>query len=325
MLMLATAMVFALASCKDDDDEDPKFDAPELNAVSSTYQQMPGETVMIKLNANADAGIKSIVVSGAAEGEVSFAAGDNNQVVSYDFEVPAEATEGDHFDFVFTLTDQDSKTATANVTVTATATPVAVIEVESSSEGVGTTSVGASANIYVLKGFVFVNDGQTLTIEPGTVIKGQSGQAENSSALIVARGGKIMANGTAEEPIIFTALADDLAKTNDIPTDARGLWGGVILLGNAPINHANGETNIEEFLADIDPRSLYGGDDASDNSGQMSYVSIRHGGTNIGAGNEINGLTLGGVGSGTKLSHIEVFGNTMIDLNGLEELLILHI
>ena len=54
-----------------------------------------------------------------------------------------------------------------------------------------------------------------------------------------------MANGTAEEPIIFTALADDLAKTNDIPTDARGLWGGVILLGNAPINHANGETNIE--------------------------------------------------------------------------------
>ena len=73
----------------------------------------------------------------------SFAAGDNNQVVSYDFEVPAEATEGDHFDFVFTLTDQDSKTATANVTVTATATPVAVIEVESSSEGVGTTSVGA--------------------------------------------------------------------------------------------------------------------------------------------------------------------------------------
>src|SRR5690606_34902579 len=114
-------------------------------------------------------------------------------------------------------------------------------------------------NTYILKGKIYVNDGQTLTIEAGTVIKGQTGQAEDASALIVARGGKIIANGTADDPIIFTALADDLDRTDDLPLNQRGLWGGVIILGNAYINHANGQTNIEGIVAtDTDARSLYG-------------------------------------------------------------------
>src|SRR5690606_14649209 len=118
------------------------------------------------------------------------------------------------------------------------------IDVTESLDGVGTTT-WESQNTYILNGFIYVNDGQTLTIEPGTVIKGQTGQAEDASALIVARGGTIIANGTADNPIIFTALADDVTRTDDLPKNQRGLWGGVIILGNAYINHASGQTTIE--------------------------------------------------------------------------------
>ncbi len=171
--------------------------------------------------------------------------------------------------------------------------------------GTGTVTWKADQN-YVLEGLVFVNDGQTLTIEPGTVIRAKTGQAENASALIVARGGKIIAKGTATNPIIFTVDGDNLKGS--IPIESQGLWGGLILLGNAPLNVSGNEAIIEGIPIN-EPRGLYGGDDPDDNSGILQYVSIRHGGTNIGEGNEINGLTLGGVGSGTTIDHIEVISN----------------
>jgi len=159
---------------------------------------------------------------------------------------------------------------------------------------------------YLLEGFVFVNDGQVLTIEAGTVVRFKVGQAENASALIVARGGKIMAMGTRDEPIIFTVEGDDL--DGSITKDARGLWGGLILLGNAPINLDGGEASIEG-IPFAEPRGIYGGVRENDNSGVLRYISIRHGGTNIGEGNEINGLTLGGVGSETEIDYVEVISN----------------
>lgn len=161
-------------------------------------------------------------------------------------------------------------------------------------------------NEYILEGFVFVNDGQTLTIEAGTVIRFKPGQGENASALIVARGGKIVASGTADEPIIFTSEDDDLIES--VPVNARGLWGGLIILGNAPINVDGGEASIEG-IPFAEPRGIYGGIDDEDNSGVLRYVSIRHGGTNIGDGNEINGLTLGGVGNKTVIDYVEVISN----------------
>jgi hypothetical protein len=171
--------------------------------------------------------------------------------------------------------------------------------------GTGTTT-WTSDNVYILDGFVFVNDGDVLTIESGTVIKGGAGSGADASALVIARGGQIQANGTAEAPIIFTFEAD--ALDGSTPFNARGQWGGVIILGNASLNSTPGETQIEG-IPDTEPRGLYGGTNDEDNSGSMTYVSIRHGGTDIGAGNEINGLTLGGVGAGTTLDYIEVFSN----------------
>jgi hypothetical protein len=160
---------------------------------------------------------------------------------------------------------------------------------------------------YLLEGFVFVNDGQVLTIEPGAVIRFKTGQGSASSALIVARGGKILASGTEAEPIIFTAEGDDLRGS--VPVDATGLWGGVIILGNARLNVSSGEAHVEGIPV-YEPRGVYGGYNDDDDSGVMQYISIRHGGTNIGEGNEINGLTLAAVGRKTIIDHIEVISNT---------------
>ena len=164
--------------------------------------------------------------------------------------------------------------------------------------GTGTTT-WKSGKTYYLQGFVFVNEGQILSIEPGCVIKGKAGQGENASALIVSRGGKIIAEGNADNPIIFTAEADDLNGSVSI-TD-RGLWGGLIVLGKAELNSSPGESQIEG-IPTSESRGRYGGNDDNDNSGVLKYISIRHGGTDIGEGNEINGLTLGGVGSNTVFS-----------------------
>ena len=174
-------------------------------------------------------------------------------------------------------------------------------------EGGGTGTVTwAANNTYVLDGFVFVNEGQVLTIEAGTVVKGKAGKGENASALIVARGGRILAEGTATMPIIFTAEADDL--NGSVSDTDSGLWGGVILLGKALINTDPGEQHVEG-IPPSEPRGLYGGDNDQDDSGVLRYVSIRHGGTDIGEGNEINGLTLGGVGNRTVIEYVEVFSN----------------
>ena len=149
-------------------------------------------------------------------------------------------------------------------------------------DGSGTGTVTwTKDNEYLLEGFVFVNDGQTLTIEAGTVVRFKSGQGENASALIVSRGGKIIASGSANEPIIFTSEDDDLNESVDI--SERGLWGGLIILGNAPLNIEGGEASIEGIPI-AEPRGIYGGIDERDNSGVLRYVSIQHGGTNYSFG-----------------------------------------
>ncbi len=171
----------------------------------------------------------------------------------------------------------------------------------------GETYTMYATNTYLLDGLVYVEDGATLNIEAGTVIKGKPGQGESASALIICQGAKIFANGTKDHPIIFTAEADDVNEPGDLPLPIRGQWGGLMVLGKAIVNTASGTGHIEGIPEE--PRTLYGGDDDADNSGVIRYVSIRHGGTDIGSGNEINGLTMGGVGSGTTIEYVEVINN----------------
>lgn len=172
----------------------------------------------------------------------------------------------------------------------------------------------SSDTIYFLNGKVVVGVDVTLTIEPGTIIKGKAGTGSLASALVVQRGSTINAVGTADEPIIFTSEQDNIeigqtAGTNLDETD-NGLWGGLLVLGNAPASLSGdvAEEQIEGIPAS-DTFGLYGGTDAADDSGDLAYISIRHGGALIGEGNEINGLTLGGVGSETLIDNIEIVGN----------------
>ena len=169
-------------------------------------------------------------------------------------------------------------------------------------------------NIYVLNQKVVVSSGVVLTIQAGTIIKGTEGTGSLASALIVAKGGKLNAVGTSTSPIIFTSINDNIAIGQTAGTNLNetnsGLWGGLIVLGDAPCSFSGDvETlQIEGVPAD-DTFGLYGGNNPTDNSGVYQYISIRHGGALIGEGNEINGLTLGGVGSGTVIENIEVVGN----------------
>ncbi|MCH2213766.1 MAG: hypothetical protein MK086_01215 [Flavobacteriales bacterium] len=163
-----------------------------------------------------------------------------------------------------------------------------------------------------INGRLVIEDGGVLEIEEGTIIKAAAGQGTQASVVVVARGGKIMADGTATMPIIFTSSADNIqlgetAGTNLEKTDNQ-TWGGVIILGNAPISAEDGNdmTNIEGIPVEAG-YGEYGGTDENDDSGILDYVSIRHGGISIGEGNEINGLTLGGVGNGTTVTNVEVY------------------
>jgi hypothetical protein len=148
-----------------------------------------------------------------------------------------------------------------------------------------------SNNIYLLDKKVVVDDGVTLTIEAGTIVKGKAGEGTLASALVVARGGKLIAEGTAEKPIIFTSEADNIAVGETVGSNLskvdNKLWGGLILLGSAPISAENGdtETNIEGIPVE-EGYGLFGGSEAADNSGTLNFVSIRHGGISIGEGNE---------------------------------------
>ncbi|NBC09076.1 MAG: T9SS type A sorting domain-containing protein [Bacteroidetes bacterium] len=175
----------------------------------------------------------------------------------------------------------------------------------------GEDYVWTSDNCYLLDGFVFLEEGGTLTIEPGTVIKGLADPSTDdlASSLIITRGAQIFAEGTQGAPIIFTTEIDDTNDPNDMFLDDRGLWGGLIILGNAPITDETEEQVIEGLPVD-DPRSLYGGDNADDNSGVLRFVSVRHGGAELAPGEEINGISLGGVGSGTVMEYIEVLANS---------------
>lgn len=223
------------------------------------------------------------------------------------------------------------------------------------------TTWGNAANPspIVLQNPIFVTNNATLTILPGTIVRGQprSGPVIVGStvgtpgALIVTQTGRIVANGSAAAPIVMTTaavdnddngVADDVDSNgfedswvpgglflDDTPTTAPlaplnkagfanvALWGGVVILGNAPTNNAAkagvgyGKTIVEGLTVPGFPaaNATYGGIEPHDNSGSLKFVSIRHAGDELGDGNELNGLSLGGVGDGTTIENIDIYCN----------------
>lgn len=151
-----------------------------------------------------------------------------------------------------------------------------------------------ATKVYLLSGFVYVSSGVTLTIPAGTVIRGDQ---VSKATLVITRGAKLIAEGTSTKPIVFTS-------NKEVGSRAPGDWGGIILLGKS-INNNPGGTGIIEGGIDA-TQAVHGGTDAADNSGTLKYVRIEFPGIAYVKDNEINGLTLGSVGTGTTLDYIQV-------------------
>lgn len=297
-IIVLIGLVFS--GCKKENDP-PVVTAPQNSSVEIT------ETVNLSFSFNAPAGFKSATVTstgGEAQIITDGSAGAASGTIVVSFTAGKATGAGS---VVLTLTDNDSQTGSATAVLTIEGVPVISV-----SQNITSNTTWTAGNIYILEGRITVVSGATLTIEPGVIVKGREGSEANATALMIARGGKIMAEGTADSPIIFTSVSDniipgEIASPNLAPT-MNGLWGGVIILGRAPISAESDAMQIEGIPAS-DLNGLYGGNDPADNSGVLKYISIRHGGANIGEGNEINGLTLGGVGSGTVIENIEIVAN----------------
>lgn len=223
-----------------------------------------------------------------------------------------------------TITVTETVVVTETETVTVEVPTTTVPETETVGGGgiffIDDSQIWTNDRIWIMNGKVVVRNGGVLTIEEGTIVKAEDGQGVDATALVIAKGGTLYANGTASNPIVFTDKADQLSYSNTdrlspnrVATDT-GKWGGVIMLGQATVGEDGGEDDIEGIATGYE-WTKYGGSLDADSSGSLNYVSIRHSGTALGNGDEIQGLTLGGVGSGTTVTNVEIVGS---DDDGIE-------
>jgi hypothetical protein len=312
-LLVVTSLI---VSCDSDDSTSSTPIAPSVSAPSA-QNALVGTSVELTFNVTASGGFASASVT-AENGSASISSQPSAGATSGSVVVNYSATSAGAGSVTVTVTDADglSDDATAVVTVTEEETTIRVVD------NITSDTTWESGKVYILGGRIAVEAGVTLTIEGGTIVKGEAGTGANATALLVARDATLNANGTADAPIIFTSFADEITPEQvasgdftspNLDPDITGLWGGLIVLGNAPISASNEGGDINEVqiegIPTSDSNGLYGGNDPTDSSGSITYISIRHGGSNIGEGNEINGLTLGGVGNGTVIENIEIVGN----------------
>ncbi len=307
--LIATMAIFT--SCKKDDDEQKK--APRVTS-PAVQEALTGASVELSFAYTAEGGFKSSGVAatnGTATITTDGSAGATSGTIVVNFTAGSSAGAGA---VTLTVTDElnESDDATAVINVVEEQTTFYI------SGNITEDATWETGKVYILQSRIAVVDGVTLTIEPGVIVKGEAGTGVNATALLIAQGAKLMAEGTADLPIIFTSIADEITpeqiaagdfKSPNLDITQNGLWGGLLVMGKAPISVADGNTAQIEGIPSTDVNGRYGGDDPDDNSGVFKYISLRHGGSNIGEGNEINGLTLGGVGSGTVIENIEVIAN----------------
>lgn len=282
-LLLVIGLMVSISACKNDDQPTPD----PLSITSITPNQAPlGATVVITgTSFNATPASNTVVFGGNATAQVTGASTTSLTVI-----VPANAQNGP-----IAVTTGGTTVQSAAFTVTNRA----VVTLPNSI----TANTTLSANtIYSLKGYVYVSNNAVLTIEPGTIIRGfpASQDPENQNhpgTLIIERGARIEAKGTAAAPIVFTS-------SQAAGSRKYGDWGGVVLIGRAPANQGISRL-FEGGIRGTFDATL---NTANDNSGTIQYVRIEFPGVALStqANSEINGLTLYQVGSGTTLDHIQV-------------------
>ena len=291
VLAMLTIAVVTLAGCTK---EEEVFPVPTIST-SGTLAGIPGATVTVKASINAPAGIKSItVLKNGAAFDSKMLAGEKTAEYSKDYVV--EGTVGSSVTFTVQVTDSKNQVSSlVSIPLTVSVVPPkSIVDVSGVIEGNVTWT---KDKIYRLKGYVRVGEEATfgniskvgqLTIEAGTIIIGEKA---TKGTLIVQRGSKLIANGTAAAPIVFTSAE---GVGNRTPGD----WGGVVICGKAP-NNLTGTIELEGGY-----KGYHGGTDAADNSGSLKYVRIEYAGIPLNPNQEINSLTMGSVGSGTTIEYI---------------------
>ena len=281
--VFALAVMFGTVSCSDDDEKEGTIAVSAVAVNPTTAAVKPGATVTLSATVTPeDATDKTITWSSSDEKVATVDGGKVTGVAEGTATITATTKSGD-------------KTATCTVTVSEDAPAV----IEDTLEGnITADRTISAANKNFLKGFVYVKSGATLTIEAGSVIKGISvASGERAASLIIEPGAKIIAEGTVDKPIVFTSDKEPGKRVT-------GDWGGLIICGNARVNRTNqptieggpgthyGNTTSEEFNGE--------------SSGKLKYVRIEFAGYPLEPDKEINGLTFGGVGSGTEVEFVQV-------------------
>ena len=298
---------FALTLATSCENDDPAA-LPSVNAPNSVLTVETGATIEVAFSFTSEAGLSNAEltsVNGDASLVTNVTTGQKSGNIVVSFTGGSSAGAGS---VILRVKDMENQESSATAVISVVEEQI----IFNVTGNITQNTTWKSGKVYILESRVSVVSGVTLTIEPGVIVKGQAGTGPNATAFLIARGATILAEGTAADPIIFTSVADEIMPgeiaSPNLDPDLNGLWGGLIVLGNAPISAVNPSIQIEGIPAS-DPNGLYGGNVPDDNSGILRYISIRHGGSNIGEGNEINGLTLGGVGSGTVIENIEIVAN----------------
>ena len=281
--VFALAVMFGTVSCSDDDEKEGTIAVSAVAVNPTTAAVKPGATVTLSATVTPeDATDKTITWSSSDEKVATVDGGKVTGVAEGTATITATTKSGD-------------KTATCTVTVSEDAPAV----IEDTLEGnITADRTISAANKNFLKGFVYVKSGATLTIEAGSVIKGISvASGERAASLIIEPGAKIIAEGTVANPIVFTSDKEPGKRVT-------GDWGGLIICGNARVNRTNQPT-IEGG-----PGTHYGNTTSDEfngeSSGKLKYVRIEFAGYPLEPDKEINGLTFGGVGSGTEVEFVQV-------------------
>lgn len=281
--VFALAVMFGTVSCSDDDEKEGTIAVSAVAVNPTTAAVKPGATVTLSATVTPeDATDKTITWSSSDEKVATVDGGKVTGVAEGNATITATTKSGD-------------KTATCTVTVSEDAPAV----IEDTLEGnITADRTISAANKNFLKGFVYVKSGATLTIEAGSVIKGISvASGERAASLIIEPGAKIIAEGTVDKPIVFTSDKEPGKRVT-------GDWGGLIICGNARVNRTNQPT-IEGG-----PGTHYGNTTSDEfngeSSGKLKYVRIEFAGYPLEPDKEINGLTFGGVGSGTEVEFVQV-------------------
>ncbi len=288
--LLAVSAVLMIQSCEDEEDIKP---APTVVLDVESNQNIPGATVTVTATVSAPNGGKTLTVFvGGVEAESYDLGGAAETEQAFSYTIPQTAVVGSSIIITFQATDnRDFSSAVANHILTV-GDPVIVLT------GTLPTQTLSAGVPYLIRGQAIVPTGNVLTVQAGAIIKGEK---STKGVLIIQPGGRLVANGTASNPIVFTS--------NQGPGERdRGDWGGIVWLGNAFVNQAN-----RPAVEGITPQQLYGTvgaanieAGATEDNGSLRFARIEYAGIELTPNNETNSLTMGGLGAATVVENVQV-------------------